>query len=117
MKDLTVKCSNKNCNKEYVSEFKKCPYCGAKNPMYDEDGLQLNEDDGSEKSSWYVFSNLVLIVSAVLFLISIGFSIHLRTVELFIVGIIYFVSVAFLCAIVQLLADIKQGIAKLNNKN
>ena len=46
MKDLTVKCSNKNCNKEYVSEFKKCPYCGAKNPMYDEDGLQLNEDDG-----------------------------------------------------------------------
>lgn len=61
MKDLTVKCSNKNCNKEYVSEFKKCPFCGTKNPLYDDDGLKLNEDDGSEKSSWYVFSNLVLI--------------------------------------------------------
>ena len=108
MKDLTVKCPNKDCNKEYVSELKKCPFCGEPNPNYD--------GDDSEKSFWHSFASLILIISVISFIISIYFSIKYEDISIFIVGLISFVGIALSCAIVQLLADIKEGIDELNKK-
>lgn len=108
MKDLTIKCSNKNCNKEYVSELKKCPFCGEPNPNYDGDDIG--------KSFWYSFASLILLISFLSLIVSIYYSIKLEDIYIFIVGFISFVGIALSCAVVQLLAGIKEGIDELNNK-
>ena len=116
MEKLTVKCTNKECNKEYVSEFHNCPFCGTKNPKYDDDKLELNNGEESKKSYWWYFSAVVLIIAFGFFVRSIYSSIKYDSFEMFVNGLQVFLITAFLCALIQLLAEINHGIANLKNK-
>ena len=67
----------------------------------------------AEISKWYTYAKVMLIVSAVGLLILAIFSISEKDAIFFCVGAGEFVMFSLFCAIVQLLAGIKQGIDNL----
>ena len=66
-----------------------------------------------ERSVWYVFATFILILSSIGLLVLSIFSITEETVLYFLIGLGEFFVVSLFCAIVQLLANIKQDVDNL----
>ena len=116
----TVICPNKLCGKEVSNQFEKCPFCGTSL----QEGKNNNVENIPnrpiakyvERSGWYTYATLMLILSAIGLLILVILSLSEENAIYFIIGLGEFILFSLFCGIVQLLAGIKQGIDNLQNK-
>ena len=121
-----LKCTNRICGKEYSSEFDKCPFCGTAKP-FGNDIKETNSDTSmSEKaieglvkqepvkrSGWYSFSIIILCLSVISLVVLTVVGASEGDASYFLIGLGEFLSVSFLCAIVQLLSGIKYDIDRM----
>lgn len=116
----TVICPNKLCGKEVSNQFEKCPFCGT--PLNDikSEKAEFNTNRQTvkyvERSSWHTYATIMLVLSIIGLFVSAILSLSEENAIYFIAGLGEFILFSLFCGIVQLLADIKQGIDNLQNK-
>lgn len=96
-----------------------CPGCKHPNVAGEEFVEKKTEKEENEKqascpprSLWYGYATVIIVIGLIGLLILAYFSIKEKDILFLLYGIGEFVFVSILCAIVQLLAGIKQGIDK-----
>lgn len=113
----TVVCPNRLCGKEVSDQFEKCPFCGT--PLHKENDTtaELVESKTEtrttkyvERSGWYAYATVMLVLSVIGLVILIIASIATENIVFLIAGLGEFILFSLFCGIVQLLAGIKHGI-------
>lgn len=109
----TVICPNKLCGKEISNQFEKCPFCGTpliKSAESLESKKETRTTKYVERSGWYTYATIMLVLSVIGLAIMIIASITEENIDFFIFGVAEFIMFSLFCGIVQLLAGIKHGI-------
>ena len=113
----TVFCPNKLCGKEVSDQFEKCPFCGTplnKGNDTTSESLEPKAETRTskyvERSGWYTYATVMLVLSVIGLVILIIASIATENIVFLIAGIGEFIMFSLVCGIVQLLSGIKHGI-------
>lgn len=109
-----------NCGRLYPMDASICPGCKHPN-IVGEEYVEKKEDNNkhnyrSPRSIWYSYATVIIVIGLIGLIASAIISIMENNYLFLIGGVGEFVLVTILCAIVQLLAGIKQGIDDLRNK-
>jgi hypothetical protein len=106
-----------NCGKSYnAMSHDKCPFCGTSWRTDTDEGNEehpnkekatLEQCKKPERSGWHAFATTIIILSAIGLIILGIVSISEKNSMFFLIGLGEFIMVSIICAIVQLLADIK----------
>ena len=125
----TITCPNRICRKEVSDKFDNCPFCGTPLHVHSSDFTVENakKDIRVERSKWYSYASVMCMIAAI---IAIAYTIVVVAISVksespfisiilsvrTIIGLSSFIFFSLMCAIVMLLAEIKQSIDNLSNK-